>query len=457
MRRAGINVRVAWRFRSNTGTDVEGRSRVNTTVAGCESIVEQGNRAKGYWKDAKNRRSFLEQFAESRGIRSAEDWKAVTPAHLLEARGAGILKYHSTSVWRALVDLFPEKDFREEECCQRMPRGYWDERENQRKFLDEVAAEHGVERPEDWRRVTSKHLKAKRGGSALVGRFGSIFELLSSAYPELGLVEHECRPQVGSSYWDDAENRKRFMRRLKRERGISGPEGWKALGYNGIVAAGGRKLLERQPFVRLLQEAFPDEGLTPENCSPAVKTSHWDDDTSRAFFDRLAKELHIETAADWARVTPKDVRDRGGTGVLAKRNGSLWYALEKAYKGEFRGEKLSVFESRKKAPQEFWSNVDNVRTFLDIAKRSLGVETPQDWTRVSVSQIKGLRGSGLFRFWTLKDALQAAYPGVKWNDVSFCSYSDPTPKRSAQRMLHIHVKKIFPQGLAVSHEARIME
>lgn len=420
---------------------------MGTVTAAKESDKDHSGRAKGHWTVAENRRRFLEEFAARRGIAAAEDWRSVQPADLAAAGGAGVLKYHSSSVWRALAELFPEKGFREEECCTRMPRGYWDKAQHQRRFVEELAEELGVQAQEDWRRVSSLQLRRKKGGAALLKRHGSVFRLLCAAYPERRLVEHRCRPQVSAAYWEDAENRRSFLETLKERHAIRSPEGWKALGYNGIVAAGGRRLLEGRPLVPLLQEAFPLDGLTAENCSPAVKQSHWDEAASRRFFDRLAEELHVESAADWAKVTPKDVRERGGTGVLAKKGGSLWFALQKAYKGEFKGEKLCVFESRRKAPQEFWAQVDNVRTFLDIAKNALGIEKPQDWTRVSVAQLRSLRGSGLFRNWTLQDALRAAYPDVTWADVSFSSHSDPTPKRSAQRMLHIHVKNIFPAGL----------
>ena len=43
------------------------------------------------------------------------------------------------------------------------PQGYWKNKENQKKFFDQLAIKWNIQKPEDWNRIT-KEMVSKEGG-----------------------------------------------------------------------------------------------------------------------------------------------------------------------------------------------------------------------------------------------------------------------------------------------------
>jgi hypothetical protein len=51
---------------------------------------------------------------------------------------------------------------------------------------------------------------------------------------------------------------------------------------------------------------------------------HWVDiENQKAFFNQVAKEMRVNKPEDWQKVTVTDIKERGGTGLLARYDGSL--------------------------------------------------------------------------------------------------------------------------------------
>lgn len=67
--------------------------------------------------------------------------------------------------------------------ASRSPREFWLNPQNQRKFLDQFAAECGIKNPHEWGKVTSKHIQQKGGNRLLKIHNNSVFKLLQKNYP----------------------------------------------------------------------------------------------------------------------------------------------------------------------------------------------------------------------------------------------------------------------------------
>jgi hypothetical protein len=52
------------------------------------------------------------------------------------------------------------------------PLGYWKDKENQRKFFDQLAIKWNIQKPEDWNKVT-KRMVLKEGGSFVTHQYNS--------------------------------------------------------------------------------------------------------------------------------------------------------------------------------------------------------------------------------------------------------------------------------------------
>jgi hypothetical protein len=132
-----------------------------------------------FWDCKKNARKFLERLAREHNVEKESDWRFVTSRLLYDTGGTGLLiKYGS--LWSALLDLFPEKEWQVAECTVKAPKHYWRKQEHVAAFLDRVKERAGVRCKEDWKRVSRDQL------AALGGRFLSklsIVDLLRTAYP----------------------------------------------------------------------------------------------------------------------------------------------------------------------------------------------------------------------------------------------------------------------------------
>jgi len=78
------------------------------------------------------------------------------------------------------------------------------------------------------------------------------------------------------------------------------------------------------------------------------------------------------------------------------------------------------------------------------------LKKPEDWYRVSRTQIENLGGRAIFYRGSLYEALAIAYPNQKWDTKKFAMMG----KKSAQRWLLIQLKKVLPRGTELVEEFR---
>lgn len=93
-------------------------------------------------------------------------------------------------------------------------------------------------------------------------------------------------------------------------------------------------------------------------------------------------------------------------------------------------------------PRKYWRNPENVRKFLDGLKTKLGIQTEEDWYRLSLDQIRANGGAGVLKSYSnsIVQLLQTAYPETPWERWKL-SRRD---KRSMQRLLFVQLQRLFP-------------
>lgn len=170
-----------------------------------QEMVEAECRPKlraGYWEVKENRREFVQRLSRAHNVSQAEDWKTVGYNDIVNMGGKSLLKRYETvyDMLKDSIDLPPSAAtallLREQ-----LPRGYWEQRENVRDFLETVRKEFNVVEKEDWYRISREQL-ASVGGGTLVGKM-SLLEALRMAYPD--------------EQWDDKAFEKRDKRSAQRQ------------------------------------------------------------------------------------------------------------------------------------------------------------------------------------------------------------------------------------------------
>src|SRR5438128_2224085 len=62
-----------------------------------------------------------------------------------------------------------------------IPRGYWNDEDNQRNYLDKIGRELGVKEMDDWYNVSVDEVKRK---ASFISYYDSLFDALQKLYPQ---------------------------------------------------------------------------------------------------------------------------------------------------------------------------------------------------------------------------------------------------------------------------------
>lgn len=301
------------------------------------SEVELGRLPKNYFADHHRRRAFLDSIAKEFNIQCPADWKRVTVSTVKERGGASLLKRYRTFA-DALRDVYPEQDF-EEDCSfrQTAPNGYWKDPANRKRWLEGFSKEMGIEKTEDWMKVTSRDV-LERGGGALLNFFkGSLFLALQEAFGE-HISRDSCRKTKQLGYWTSRDNRRAFLDELGEKFHVEKPSDWSKVSTKDLVAEGGGGLLQHySSFWAALKDVykddFPNFSWRAEECRSVMPRDYWkSDEHVKSFIEKVGQELCVTRKEDWYRVSYEQLVELGGSALLKRLK--LADMLQLAYPGE---------------------------------------------------------------------------------------------------------------------------
>jgi hypothetical protein len=144
-----------------------------------------------FWHEPAHRRWFFDWLAPQLGITKPHDWYHVT-WNSVKKLGVPYLtvRDHFFNMSDAISDAYPEHQWYPWRFAM-VPKGYWDTKENQRKFFDYAMKELRLKTMEDWEQVTEIELILLGGGSMLMHKHNnSVKNAIQYVYSE-----HEWYPR----------------------------------------------------------------------------------------------------------------------------------------------------------------------------------------------------------------------------------------------------------------------
>lgn len=156
--------------------------------------------------------------------------------NFIDIDGRSLLEKFHKSMFKLLSAVYPTYDWLPWKF-DTVPRNFWNDITNQRKFMNWVANELEVNKMEDWYGVSNKVnigvsfvLTIKKlidlGGCTILNQNdGSLFKLLSVIYPETEWLPWKF-DNAPRNYWNDITNQKRFMNWAAKELEIKNMEDW---------------------------------------------------------------------------------------------------------------------------------------------------------------------------------------------------------------------------------------
>jgi len=385
-----------------------------------------------FWKDTRNGRQFLMDFAVRNDLTHYEDWYDVKRIHIVEQGGLKLLQAHG-NMYQVLSAHFPEYKwvlFRFRRLV--LPTEYWNDIDNQRAFIEYIIDRHNIQKEEDWNEIFTQDL-IKSNGRGFIRLYPSMRDALRTIYPDKpwDMVSQLPFNKIGANtkYRTILEDiiaskvscqtidltREDIEHTILTEDCFSS-----AADYNEIIRCYGSI---DGAVKKLLLRKYPKHNRLP--------VRYWDNvNNQRNFLDFLAKKLEIKQPSDWSRVVVRDFIKYGGSAIFKNYD-----SLEEFYRFHFPDDWKQII-ALKRYPPNYWSDPKNQRTFLDNFASQNNIRKESDWESVLVGDIKAAGGRQLLaQYPSLADALQALYPENHWED--FCSkrqtkkmWDDPVKVRS---------------------------
>jgi hypothetical protein len=363
-----------------------------------------------FWNKEANQKRFYSWLLEELQIENESDLLTIRNSHLLEHGGSGLLKLHGNYVYKVLQKLFPEKEWYPW-MFGRVPKKYWEDHSNRKKFFDWLAKELKIVKKEQWYELNT-HEVVQRGGGGLLTLYNrSVASALESVYPDF-LWNKQA---AGRGYWAYVKNQRSYFDELAKRLNIQTHEEWYSVKPKQITQ---RTILSY--YNGYYSSAI--ESVYPEFTWHLWKFCSYPDDyfnnmlNQRKFLDYVGEQLGVETLDDWYKFMLDDVKKVAGISLFVNcYQSSLVKALQMVYpEHEWLPWKFM------RVPAGWWDDDHNLRHFMSWATKQLHFKTLDDWYNVHHSQLDNLgastpvtSGGGIIEF------LQRAYPHHPWDPAKF--------------------------------------
>lgn len=269
-----------------------------------------------FWVSRANRRRYIDWLAEQLGIKKTEDWYRVTYADFERHRGGTLLAvFEPGSVLAAVRDAFPDYPW-EPWRFKTAEKGFWTVRGNRLRYMRWLGRILGFRGPKDWYRITNDDFLRHFGRTCLKHYGGSAVRAAMDLYPEYSWKEWLFR-QAPQGFWDQPENRRRYLYWLGKQLGFRRPEDWHRIRRRDLANNHGSWFVNRgrSPW-KFLREYLPE--------------IDWS--------DRRRPPLDIPQVLEWADTYFAEHRKWpiAVSGPISDSK-ETWYAIDRALQRGLRG------------------------------------------------------------------------------------------------------------------------
>ena len=128
---------------------------------------------KGFWEDSANHVQYARWLAAELQLLEPEDWYQLTAKTIQQHSGGGLLVDHYYNSPQQFVEhivykhLHPDYEWFPWKFERGVPPGFWEDSDNHAWYVEWLAAELQLLKPEDWDQLTSKIIQQHNGGGLL--------------------------------------------------------------------------------------------------------------------------------------------------------------------------------------------------------------------------------------------------------------------------------------------------
>lgn len=299
----------------------------------------------------------------------------------------------------------------EPEVGHKKPFGYWNDKSNQRKHLELIGEELGVNTFEDWYKISPKEVRV-RANFIKYHYNTSLYRALKEIYPEYEWDVTQFQTRV----WTDSNFQRQRLDEIGKELGVSTLDDW----YK-IPASEVRK---RATFIGNHYSSSVITALTtiyPEHNWDVLKFTsiprgYWNNECHRRQrFDEILHELggvKSPSLNTWYRISRTQAYKKAK--FLHRHKLSLTKALTVLYPEH----NWDVFKFTK-TPHGTWKDVNNRRTRLQRLALQLKLKNLDGWYKLTATEVRKHASFLSYYKNSLIKALRRLYPQHAWNTLKF--------------------------------------
>lgn len=221
----------------------------------------------GFWDKLNNRRRYMQWLGDKLGYKNPEDWYKITCSDFQKNKGNRFLTYYQSSPSVAVMEYFPEYEWKEW-LFEPTPQNFWKNLENRRRYMEWLGEMLEFRIPEDWYRITCNDFLRNRGRGFLDYYQDSPSAAVIEYLPEYSGKEW-LFDLVPRNFWENPDNRRRYMQWLGGQLGFQKPEDWYKITYKDFQKNKGIRFLvyyQSSPSAAVM-EYFPEYNWQPEKFS----------------------------------------------------------------------------------------------------------------------------------------------------------------------------------------------
>lgn len=380
-----------------------------------------------HWNERLVRKNFFEKLGKTLELNHWTDWYQVTTNDVIKHGGSGLLSdWYGNSLSRALVSLFPEYDWKNWKFRQ-VPSHFWDSRQNQKDFMDDLGKQLGISNLEEWNNISTSTI-SDNGGSSLLQKYDKKKNsLLQSIYPEHSwnfpstkiTTEPNSEIRLQSNTTDHSIKNKEILDNIKKHLKIKDIKDWKKLTESDLIKHGGFELLRdcNYSLSAVMTMTFPERKSFWSSIFK-YNPGFWKNvENQREYLNYVGREfLGVKKISDWYNVNPSELNKHGVRNLLKNYNDSFHRAITEIYKKDLDW-KIWRF---KIVPNGYWTNQRNIIDFLEDIYKELEFTNMNDWYNLTTSEFESLGGSTLLsKYGGLYNILTKCYPDHKLEYVKF--------------------------------------
>jgi len=224
-----------------------------------------------FWADRENRRRYMEWLGQKLNFDNLDDWYKITKTHFKNNYGGTLLNCYDGSSTLAVMDIFPEHNWKPW-LFHQVPARFWEDPKNIKQCMEWLGNQLGLKQTTDWYQVTRNDFIRHKCGGILNVFDNSPIRAIKYYIPTYNWQEW-LFTNVTMNFWDEEANAERYIHWLGEKLGFKDEEDWYKVTNNDFKTHRGRSLLAKfnDSASMAVIKHFPDYNWEHDKFSEGMK------------------------------------------------------------------------------------------------------------------------------------------------------------------------------------------